>query len=177
MIFPHVLNSRKVQRISVSKSYKLLREIMYQPLVSSFWSFLARSTNLCRRVNKQYESYHKINHAIQNHDDLVHDYWALGYLVNFLSFCSISSYSIHSWVFKCPWSNREGYWLNSTNVQRNQNTNNCRQGANETWWRHQVENFSALLAHCVGNISSHPWIPCTEASDVERWCVRCSAPE
>ena len=33
-----------------------------------------------------------------------------------------------------------------------------------TWWRHQMETFSELLALCAG------WIPLTMASDAELWC-------
>ena len=32
-----------------------------------------------------------------------------------------------------------------------------------TWWRHQMETFSALLALC------HRWLPRTKASDAELW--------
>ena len=45
-----------------------------------------------------------------------------------------------------------------------------------TWWRHQIETFSALLAICAGNS------PITsdfhaKASDDELWCFLWSAPE
>ena len=40
-----------------------------------------------------------------------------------------------------------------------------------TWWRHQIETFSALLALCEGNI------PPTKASDAGLWCFLWSAPE
>ena len=42
-----------------------------------------------------------------------------------------------------------------------------------TWWRHQMETFSALLALCAGNspvTGVFPWIPLTKASDAELWC-------
>ena len=38
-----------------------------------------------------------------------------------------------------------------------------------TWWRHQMEAFSALLAFGAGN-SRYRWIPHTKASDAENWC-------
>ena len=38
-----------------------------------------------------------------------------------------------------------------------------------SWWRHQVETFSALLALC-GEFTGHRWIPLTKASDAELWC-------
>ena len=37
-----------------------------------------------------------------------------------------------------------------------------------SWWRHQMEAFSALLALCVRGI--HRWIPLTKASDAKLWC-------
>ena len=40
-----------------------------------------------------------------------------------------------------------------------------------TWWRHQMETFSALLAICTGNS------PVTKARDSELWCSLWSAPE
>ena len=51
----------------------------------------------------------------------------------------------------------------------------------KTWWRHQMDTISALLALCEGNHRSpvdsphkghtgHRWIPLTRASDAERWC-------
>ena len=45
-----------------------------------------------------------------------------------------------------------------------------------TWWCHQMETFSALLALCAGN-SPARWIPRTKASDTELWCFLWSAPE
>ena len=39
-----------------------------------------------------------------------------------------------------------------------------------TWWRHQMETFSTLLA-------GHRWIPLTKASDAELWCFLWSSPE
>ena len=41
-----------------------------------------------------------------------------------------------------------------------------------TWWRHQMETFSALLAICGPR-----WIPRTKVSDVEIWCFRWFASE
>ena len=38
-----------------------------------------------------------------------------------------------------------------------------------SWWRHQMETFSALLAICAGNSSVTGKIPCTKASDAELW--------
>ena len=40
-----------------------------------------------------------------------------------------------------------------------------------SWWRHQMETFSALLVVC------HRLIPHTKASDAELWCFIWSAPE
>ena len=36
-----------------------------------------------------------------------------------------------------------------------------------TWWRHQMETFSALLVICVGKFTGHRWVSCTNASDAE----------
>ena len=69
-----------------------------------------------------------------------------------------------------------------------------------TWWRHQMETFSALLAFCAGNSpvtwsslwwrhqlgtfprywpwgesNGHRWIPQTKASDAGLWCFLWSA--
>ena len=38
-----------------------------------------------------------------------------------------------------------------------------------TWWHHQMETFSALLALCEGN-SPVRWIHITKASDTDLWC-------
>ena len=38
-----------------------------------------------------------------------------------------------------------------------------------SWWRHQMETFSALLALCEGNPIQR-WIPLTKASDAKLWC-------
>ena len=46
-----------------------------------------------------------------------------------------------------------------------------------TWWRHQMETFSPLLAICAGNSPVSPGIPCTKASDAELWCFLWSASE
>ena len=43
-----------------------------------------------------------------------------------------------------------------------------------SWWRHQMETFSALLSLCAGN---SPVNSPQKASDAERWCVLWSAPE
>ena len=45
-----------------------------------------------------------------------------------------------------------------------------------SWWRHQMETFSALLALCAG-IHRSRWIPRTKASDAELWCFLWSGPE
>ena len=52
-----------------------------------------------------------------------------------------------------------------------------------TWWRHQMETFSVLLAICVGNspvpgeLTGPRWIPRTKASAAELWCFVWSTPE
>ena len=47
----------------------------------------------------------------------------------------------------------------------------------KSWWRHQMETFSALLALCEwGEFTGHRWIPPTKASDAELWCFLWSAP-
>ena len=63
---------------------------------------------------------------------------------------------------------QDWYWLNKITLSsRLQNT----------WWRHQMETFSALLAICAGEFTGHRWIPRTKASDAELWCFIWSAPE
>ena len=44
----------------------------------------------------------------------------------------------------------------------------------QTWWRHPMETFSALLALCARNCADHWWIPRTEASDTKLWFFRCA---
>ena len=39
-----------------------------------------------------------------------------------------------------------------------------------SWWRHQMETFSAPLSLCEGESTGHRWIPLTKASDAELWC-------
>ena len=49
-----------------------------------------------------------------------------------------------------------------------------------SWWRHQMETFSALPALYGGNPSEstgHWWIPLTKASYAELWCFPWSVPE
>ena len=46
-----------------------------------------------------------------------------------------------------------------------------------TWWRHQMETFSMLLAICARNSPGPWWIPHTKASDAELWCFLWSASE
>ena len=47
-----------------------------------------------------------------------------------------------------------------------------------TWWRHQMEIFSALLALCAGNSPVTGELgPRRKASDAELWCFLWSAPE
>ena len=43
-----------------------------------------------------------------------------------------------------------------------------------TWWRKQMETFSALLAFC-GEFTGHWWIPLTKASGAELWMFLWSA--
>ena len=46
----------------------------------------------------------------------------------------------------------------------------------ESWWRHQMETFSALLALCEGLFTGHRWIPRTKANEAELWCFLWSTP-
>ena len=39
----------------------------------------------------------------------------------------------------------------------------------KTWWRHQMETFSALLAICAGEFTGLRWIPRSKASDAGLW--------
>ena len=47
----------------------------------------------------------------------------------------------------------------------------------QSWWRHQMESFSALLVLCAGNSPVTGEFPHTKASDAEFWCFLWSAPE
>ena len=48
-----------------------------------------------------------------------------------------------------------------------------RERQTQTWWRHQIEPFPALLSMC-GEFAGHRWIPLTKPSDAELWiCVWC----
>ena len=47
----------------------------------------------------------------------------------------------------------------------------------ETWWRHQMETFSALLAICAGNSPVPGEFPAQRAGDAELWCFLWSVPE
>ena len=46
-----------------------------------------------------------------------------------------------------------------------------------SWWRHQMEPLSALLALCVGNSPVTCEFPSQKASDTELWCFLWSASE
>ena len=43
----------------------------------------------------------------------------------------------------------------------------------DSWWRNQMEKFSALIA---GKFTGDRWFPPTKASDAELWCFLLSAP-
>ena len=45
-----------------------------------------------------------------------------------------------------------------------------------SWWRHQMETFSALLAICAGNSPVTGEFPSQMASNAELWCFLWSAP-
>ena len=46
-----------------------------------------------------------------------------------------------------------------------------------TWWRHQMETFSALMAICMGNSPVPGQFDRTKTSDAELWCFLWLAPE
>ena len=46
-----------------------------------------------------------------------------------------------------------------------------------TWWRHQMETFSTLLAICAGNSQVTGEFPAQMASDAELWCFLWSTSE
>ena len=68
-----------------------------------------------------------------------------------------------------PGSSHVEYWEHTTAA--------CGTGIYVSWWRHQMETFSALLAICAGNSPGPRWIPRTKASDAELWCFLWSASE
>ena len=49
--------------------------------------------------------------------------------------------------------------------------------SDDSWWRHQMETFSVLLAILCRKFTGHRWIPHTKASDAELWCFLWSVPE
>ena len=49
-------------------------------------------------------------------------------------------------------------------------------GDRHTWWRHQMETFSALLVLCGGEFIRHRYIHLANASDAELWYFLWSAP-
>ena len=49
-------------------------------------------------------------------------------------------------------------------------------GYQYSWWRHQMETFSALLTLCVENSPVTGEFPSQKASDAELWCFLRSAP-
>ena len=49
---------------------------------------------------------------------------------------------------------------------------------NNAWWRHLTKTFFACVTGPKwGEITGHPWIPLTGASDAELWCFLWSAPK
>ena len=42
---------------------------------------------------------------------------------------------------------------------------------NTSWWRHGMERFSTLLAHCGGNLPVTCGFLSQRASDAELWCI------
>ena len=46
-----------------------------------------------------------------------------------------------------------------------------------SWWRQQMENISRVTGPLWGEFIGHRWIPLTNASDTELWCLLWSAPE
>ena len=64
--------------------------------------------------------------------------------------------------FKC-----ENKYTNDS-IQYGQNT--------QSWWRHQIEAFSALLTLCAGNSPVTGEFPAQRDSDAELWCFLWSAP-
>ena len=46
-----------------------------------------------------------------------------------------------------------------------------------TWWRHQMETFSALLALCAGKSPVSVELPFTKAIDAQLWCFLWSLSE
>ena len=50
-------------------------------------------------------------------------------------------------------------------------------GKKHSWWRHQMETLSALLALCAGNSPVTGEFPAQRASNAELWCFLWSEPE
>ena len=95
---------------------------------------------------------------------------SLGVFGSTLSTTFLYSWQSNYWLFVCQ-NEASGYgplWMLSCWFIT---CNTC--GVKWTWWRHQMETFSALLAICVGNSPGTR----TKASDAELWCFLSSASE
>ena len=87
----------------------------------------------------------------------IHTFENVGHLVSVSMWCTYSGhYCIYKSMFLC-----KKKWKNVT----------------PTWWRHQMETFSALLALREGNPPVTGGIPLTNASDADLWCFLWSVPE
>ena len=101
------------------------------------------------------------------------DTWFWTYLLKIISFQFVSSYLFINaciiWVKPhrvgpgFPWAKRHKYFASSEFMS-------LAIWVFFSWWRHQIETFSALLA-------IYAVIPLTMASGAELWCFHGSAPE
>ena len=95
------------------------------------------------------------------------------------------------WNLTCGWAAEP--WKNMSKIQRGQTILNINLVTLRditikpciiywivlvhSWWRHQMETFSVLLALFCGEFADHLWISRTKSSDAELWCFLWSAPE
>ena len=79
--------------------------------------------------------------------------------------------------FEAPLLVTDGAHANNICTSRNTVSNWKKlRGLIITWWRHQMQTFSALLSLC-GEFTGLRWIPRTKASDAELWSFLWSALE
>ena len=75
--------------------------------------------------------------------------------------------------FSCKFINLDNGYKNKQNKQTNKQRTQQKQLCNHitgrlrveplvTWWRHQMETFSTLLATCAWEFTGHRWIPRTK---------------
>ena len=105
-----------------------------------------------------------------------HDSWAVVACAKFCCDVIISNWIRAKWNFHHIWIVMEKSlvkWVPDTCLKKHKYILYV---SYNTWWRHQMETFSALLALYVGNSPLTGEFP-AQVSDMELWCFLWSAPE